>query len=58
MEKIEIKDFVFIISGALKGHEGKIVKIDDEKKVVTVSIDMFGRATDIKVEMECVKKIR
>jgi len=51
-------DFVHIISGALQGKEGQITKLEDEKGVATVSVDMFGRQTDVRVEYDSCKKIK
>ncbi|MGL5268162.1 MAG: transcription termination/antitermination protein NusG [Spiroplasma sp.] len=53
----DLNDYVHIISGALKGHEGQISQLDDDKGVATVNIDFFGRSTPVKVEYNCCKKI-
>lgn len=53
----ELNDYVHIISGALKGHEGQVSQLDDDKGVATVNIDFFGRSTPVKVEYNCCKKI-
>lgn len=53
----ELNDYVHIISGALKGHEGQVSQLDDDKGVATVNIDFFGRSTEVKVEYVCCKKI-
>lgn len=52
-----LNDYVHIISGALKGHEGQVSQLDDDKGVATVNIDFFGRSTPVKVEYNCCKKI-
>lgn len=53
----DLNDYVHIISGALKGHEGQVSQLDDDKGVATVNIDFFGRSTPVKVEYVCCKKI-
>lgn len=53
----DLNDYVHIISGALKGHEGQVSQLDDDKGVATVNIDFFGRSTAVKVEYNCCKKI-
>lgn len=53
----DLNDYVHIISGALKGHEGQVSQLDDDKGVATVNIDFFGRSTPVKVEYICCKKI-
>lgn len=52
-----LNEYVHIISGALKGHEGQVSNLDDDKGVATVNIDFFGRSTPVKVEYVCCKKI-
>ena len=54
----DVKDFVHITSGALQDREGYVTKIDDEKGVATVAVDMFGRETEVKVEYDSCKKIK
>jgi len=53
----QLNDYVHIISGALKGHEGQVSQLDDDKGVATVNIDFFGRFTPVKVEYVACKKI-
>ncbi|MCL8210752.1 Transcription termination/antitermination protein NusG [Spiroplasma sp. JKS002671] len=53
----QLNDYVHIISGALKGHEGQVSQLDDDKGVATVNIDFFGRSTPVKVEYVACKKI-
>ncbi|WP_342218723.1 transcription termination/antitermination protein NusG [Spiroplasma endosymbiont of Amphimallon solstitiale] len=54
----ELNDFVHITSGALQSREGQVIKLDEDKGVATVSVDMFGRQTEIKVEYDSCKKIK
>lgn len=51
-------DQVIITSGPLQGMEGCIRKIDRHKRKAWLSIDMFGRKTDMQVGLEIVSKIR
>lgn len=53
----DLNDYVHIISGALKGHEGQVSQLDDDKGVATVNIDFFGRSTEVKVEYNACKKV-
>ncbi|WP_308150233.1 transcription termination/antitermination protein NusG [Spiroplasma sp. AdecLV25b] len=53
----KVDDFVHITSGALQDREGRVTKVDDEKGVATVAVDMFGRETEVKVEYDSCKKI-
>lgn len=54
----ELNDFVHITSGALQNREGQVIKLDEDKGVAIVSVDMFGRQTEIKVEYDNCKKIK
>lgn len=54
----QVKDYVHITSGALQGREGQIIKLDDDKGVATVSVGMFGRETEVKVEYDSCKKVK
>ncbi|WP_342276260.1 transcription termination/antitermination protein NusG [Spiroplasma endosymbiont of Nebria brevicollis] len=53
----KVDEFVHITSGALQDREGRVTKVDDEKGVATVAVDMFGRETEVKVEYDSCKKI-
>lgn len=53
----KVDDFVHITSGALQDREGRVTKVNDEKGVATVAVDMFGRETEVKVEYDSCKKI-
>lgn len=53
----EVNDFIHIVSGALKGQEGQVAQLDDDKGVAVVNIEFFGRFTPVKVEYASVKKI-
>ncbi len=57
--KIEFKidDLVRIIDGPLKGFEGKVAEIDEDKGKVKVSVNMFGRETPVNIDFLQAKKI-
>jgi len=57
--KIEflIDDLVRINDGPLKGFEGKVTEIDEEKGKIKVSVNMFGRETPANIDFLQAKKI-
>ncbi|TSC65924.1 MAG: nusG [Candidatus Berkelbacteria bacterium Gr01-1014_85] len=57
--KIEFKldDLVKINDGPLKGFDGKILDIDDDKGKVRVSVSMFGRETPVTLDFLQVSKV-
>ncbi|MDH4358899.1 MAG: transcription termination/antitermination protein NusG [Candidatus Berkelbacteria bacterium] len=50
-------DLVRITDGPLKGFEGKIAEIDEEKGKMKVSVNMFGRETPANIDFLQAKKI-
>lgn len=48
---------VVILSGPVKGIEGKIKKIDRHKRMAVLEVRMFGRWVDVKVGVEIVEKV-
>jgi len=57
--KIELKldDLVKIVDGPLKGYDGKITEIDEDKGRVKVLVSMFGRETPVNLDYLQVKKV-
>ncbi len=57
--KIELKedDLVRICDGPLKGFEGKVTEIDEEKGKIKILVSMFGRETSVALDFLQVKKI-
>lgn len=57
--KIELKenDLVRVSDGPLKGFEGKVTEIDEEKGRIRVLVSMFGRETPVALDFLQVKKI-
>ena len=53
----EVGDIVVVISGAWKDTVGAIRSINDSKKTVTISVEMFGRETPVELSFAEVKKM-
>ena len=49
-------DRVQIVSGPLTGMEGSIRRIDRNKRIAHLEIEMFGRTVEMKVGLEIIKK--
>jgi len=54
---LSLGDLVRIVDGPLKGFEGKVDEIDEEKGKVKVLVSMFGRDTPVNLDFLQVKKI-
>ncbi len=50
-------DLVRINDGPLKGFEGKVTEVDEDKGVIKVSVSMFGRETPVNLDFLQVKKV-
>jgi len=57
--KVDFKegDLVKITDGALKGFEGKIEEVDQDKGKVKVLVNMFGRETPVTLDFLQAKKV-
>lgn len=57
--KVDFKegDLVKITDGALKGFEGKIEEVDQDKGKVRVLVNMFGRETPVTLDFLQAKKV-
>lgn len=57
--KIDFKtgELVKIVDGALKGFEGKVEDINEDKGSVKVLVNMFGRETPVNLDFLQVKKV-
>ncbi len=53
----EVGDAVSIKSGTLKGFEGKVESISENKKKITVLVNMFGRETPIELDAASAERI-
>ncbi len=60
-EKIEIDfvegDEVAVIGGAWKDVTGIVKSIDQRKRIVTVEVELFGRATPVEISFSEVRKV-
>jgi len=48
---------VRITDGPLKGFEGKVTEIDEDKGKIKVSVSMFGRETPVNLDFLQAKKV-
>lgn len=55
--EMQVDDLVKIVDGPLKGFEGKITDVDDDKGKLKVSVSMFGRETPVTLDFLQVKKM-
>lgn len=53
----KIEDLVKITDGALKGFEGKIEEVDEDKGKIKVLVNMFGRETPVTLDFLQAKKV-
>ena len=51
-------DTVSVVSGAWKDTIGVITEINDQKKTVTINVEMFGRDTPVELSYGEVQKLR
>lgn len=49
-------DQVVVISGPMKGYEGRIRKINRHKRMAVLNVHFFGRDMDVKVGLEIIDK--
>lgn len=54
--KFEVGDAVSIISGSMKGFEGRIVGVHNDDKKVKLEVHMFGRETIAEADFDQIKK--
>ena len=63
LEKIKVEidlavgDNIEIVDGALNGMVGKVTAVDMEAGKASVTVEMFGRETDVEVELSQIRKI-
>jgi len=55
--EVDINDLVRIIDGPLKGFEGTVTDIDEDKGKIKVLVSMFGRETPVSLDFLQVKKV-
>jgi len=49
-------DMVVVIAGAWEGTEGAVQAVNAQKQTVTISVELFGRATPVEIGFAEVKK--
>lgn len=54
---VELGDSIKVISGAWEGTVGTVVDINTAKQVVTIEVDIFGRATSVEIGFMDVSKL-
>jgi len=54
---LSLGDLVRIVDGPLKGFEGKVDEIDEDKGRIKVLVSMFGRETPVNLDFLQVKKV-
>lgn len=54
---VEVGDAVTIAGGVWEGRDGIVRSIDNDKGVLTVGIDMFGREQEVEVDFIDVRKV-
>ena len=52
----DVGDNVAVIAGVWKDTLGKVVKIDYNKQVATITVELFGRETPVEISFEEVRK--
>lgn len=55
--EFRIDDLVSITDGPLKGFEGKVTEIDEEKGKIKVMVNMFGRETPANIDFLQARKV-
>ena len=54
--EVEVGDVAQVISGSFTGQKGEVSNIDEEKEIVTILVEMFGRPTPMEFPFSQVKK--
>ena len=54
---LEIGDSIVVTGGAWKDTQGVISAINQAKQMVTIQVELFGRATPVEISFSEVKKI-
>lgn len=53
---LEVGDMIVVIGGAWKDYSGVIQSINQQKQVVSIVVDMFGRETPVEISFAEVRK--
>lgn len=54
--EVEVGDVAQVISGSFMGQKGEVSNINEEKEIVTILVEMFGRPTPMEFPFSQVKK--
>ena len=54
---LEIGDVVTVLSGAWEGTVGAVQTINEQKKSLTINVELFGRETPVELGFSEVKKM-
>lgn len=57
-ENFDVGDIVRIIDGPFESFNGTVESRDDEKRILKISVSIFGRATSVDIDYDRVEKIR
>jgi transcriptional antiterminator NusG len=55
---VEVGDKIKVIAGPWAGSEGNIKTINRTKQTVTMDIDLFGRSTDVEINLAEIQKLK
>ncbi len=53
----KIGDEVYVVSGVWKDTAGVVLRVDENKRVVTVNVDLFGRETPVDIAFSEISKL-
>ncbi len=54
---VELGDSIQVTSGAWEGTVGKVKAINQTKQAITIEIDIFGRSTDVEIDLSDIAKL-
>ena len=54
---LEIGDVVTVLSGAWEGTVGAVQTINEQKKSLTINVELFGRETPVEISFAEIKKL-
>ena len=54
--EVEVGDIAQVVSGSFMGQKGEVSNVNEEKEIVTILVEMFGRPTPMEFPFSQVKK--
>lgn len=54
--EVEVGDIALVVSGSFTGQKGEVSNVNEEKEIVTILVEMFGRPTPMEFPFSQVKK--